>query len=265
MCALTATKKLPHAQIDVPVPIASVSDDGRYEVRCQAGHVSTVFLDNLKFELLFEMGLNALMDGYPREAVSSFASSLERFYEFYWHVAMTHLKISEQERVGSWKAVAKQSERQLGMFITAHLLLMKKAPALLNPSNEVRLRNDVIHGGYVPTPEEAAAFGNSVMRLINQSLDDLRKTVPDALITTYKALSPAPRDESKDDEVRGVVNVVTAVDVRYPAEEGDLRLGDVEDQFKRILREREPHRMQLMSEEELRKRFPDVNVLKRGR
>ena len=83
VCALAATKKLPHAEIEVPLPIASVSDDGRYEIRCQAGHLSTVFLDNLKFELLFEMGLNALLDGYPRDAVSSFASSLERFYEFY--------------------------------------------------------------------------------------------------------------------------------------------------------------------------------------
>ena len=90
-CAVAAAKKLPYAEIEVPVPIARLADDGRYEVRCQAGHLNTVFLDNVKFELLFEMGLNALIDGYPREAVSSFASSLERFYEFYWNVVMTHL------------------------------------------------------------------------------------------------------------------------------------------------------------------------------
>ncbi len=262
-CALAATKKLPHATIDVPVPIARVSDDGRYEVRCQAGHVNTVYLDNVKFELLFEMGLNALLDGYPREAVSSFASSVERFYEFYWHVAIAHLAIAEQEKTAAWKAVAKQSERQLGMFITAHLLLMKRAPALLDPNNEVKLRNDVIHGGYLPTPEEAVLFGNSVMKLINKALADLRNILPETLIVTYKALSPAPKNESKEDELRGVVNILTAVDVRYPAGEGDPRFGGVEDQFKRILQDRIPHGMQLLSEEELRKRHPDARLLRK--
>ena len=261
-CALAATKNLPHAVIDVPVPIAHVADDGRYEVRCQAGHVNTVFLDNVKFELLFEMGLSGLLDGHPREAVSSFASSLERFYEFYWHVAMEHLTLPEQERATAWKVVAKQSERQLGMFITAHLLLMKRAPILLNPNKEVKLRNDVIHGGYVPTSEEATIFGNSVMRFINQSLIDLRKTLFETLIATYKALSPAPKDKSNDDELRGVVNILTAVDVRYPAEEGELRFGSIEDQLKRVQQDREPHGMELLSEEELRKRFPDAKVFK---
>jgi len=263
VCALAATKKLPFAEIEVPVPIAHISDDGRYDVRCQAGHVSIVFLDNLKFELLFETGLNALMDKYPREAVSSFASSLERFYEFYWQVAMAQLSISEPEKASAWKAIAKQSERQLGAFITAHLLLMKKTPALLNPNNEVKLRNDVIHGGYVPKSEEAAVFGNSVMRLINGALDDLRRSIPDVLKATYKALSPAPKD-SKDDELLGTVNICTAVDVRHPIhKEGQAHIGSVEDHFERILRDRQPHGMQLLSEEEMKKRFPDANILKR--
>lgn len=256
VCALAATKKLPHAEIEVPLPIARVSDDGRYEVRCQAWHVSTVFLDNVKFELLFEMGLNALLDGYPRDAVSSFASSLERFYEFYWHVAMAQLSVLELEKTSAWKAIAKQSERQLGAFITAHVFLTKRSPALLNPNNEVRLRNDVIHGGYVPTLEEAAEFGNSVMKLINQALDDLRKNFPEVLKATYKSLSPHRRTSQKMTKLRGVVNVLTAVDVRHPiVKEDDPRLGRVEDQFPRILRDRQPHKMELFSDqEELRKR-----------
>jgi hypothetical protein len=263
-CALAATKKLPYAEIGVPVPVARVADDGRYEVRCQAGHVKTVFLDNLKFELLFEMGLNALIDGYPREAVSSFASSLERYYEFYWNVVMTHLAVPEEEAAKAWKTVSKQSERQLGMYVTAYLLLMKEAPALLNPNSEVRFRNDVIHGGYIPSYDEAVAFGNSVMKLINQALDELRSAASDALTSTYKRLSPRPKDESKEDELQGVVNVLTAVDVRYPPKEAELRVGNVENHFERILRDREPHRMQLLSEDELRKRRPDVEVPKRG-
>lgn len=112
--------------IDVPMPVSRPADDGKYEVCCVAGHVSTVTVDNLKFELLFEMGLNALVDGYPREAVSSFASALERFYEFYWQVVAMFHSIPEQQMDIAWKVIAKQSERQLGMFVSAALLLTKQ-------------------------------------------------------------------------------------------------------------------------------------------
>ncbi|WP_281888416.1 hypothetical protein [Paenibacillus sp. YYML68] len=61
-----------------------VQEGSYYRVVCRKGHETTVFLQEEKFEILFEMGSMALLDGYPREAVSSFASSLERFYEFCW-------------------------------------------------------------------------------------------------------------------------------------------------------------------------------------
>lgn len=263
-CAEAAAKiKRPFVEIAIPVPIMQLVDDGRYEVVCQDGHVSTVILDNLKYELLFEMGLNALIDGYPREGVSSFASSLERFYEFYWIVTMKHLDISTEEVEKAWKMVAMQSERQLGMYVTAYLILLKRAPVLLNPNKEIKFRNKVIHQGYIPTIEEAEAFGNKVMSLINQDLVELRSAVPEALRSAYKIMSPVPNediDEEDDDELVGVVNVLTAVDARYPAKEGDLRFGRVQDQYKRILRDREPRRMQLLSEDELRKRYPNVEI-----
>lgn len=83
-CAYEASKLKKNAvMIDVPVPVAQLADDGRYEITCEKEHRSVVILNNIKFELLFEIGLNATVDGYYREVVSSFASALERFYEFY--------------------------------------------------------------------------------------------------------------------------------------------------------------------------------------
>ena len=249
--------------IDVPMPMSRPSDDGKYEVHCAAGHVSTVTVDNVKFELLFEMGLNALVDGYPREAVSSFASALERFYEFYWHVVSAFHSIPQEQADAAWKAVAKQSERQLGMFITAGLLLKKQCPALLNPNQEVKFRNNVIHGGYIPTADEATGFGDVVMQLINDSLAELRTLAPEALMATYERLSPAEKQERKespaeivwndDEDQTGTVNTLTAVDVRHPVKaEDDLRRGGVTDQFKRLLQDREPHRLTMLDEDELR-------------
>jgi hypothetical protein len=93
-CAHEVLKSLvDYAEVEAPLPVTKLTDDGTYEVRCGRGHISSVRLLNAKFELLFEMGLNALVDGYGREAVSSFAASLERFYEFYWRcVTRQHLK-----------------------------------------------------------------------------------------------------------------------------------------------------------------------------
>lgn len=240
--------------VDVPMPVARPSDDGKYEVRCALGHIGTVSVDNVKFELLFEMGLNALVDGYPREAVSSFASALERFYEFYCHVVAASSAIPHEQMASAWKAVGKQSERQLGMFIASALSLTKQCPPLLNPNREVKFRNEVIHGGYIPTIEEAISFGDVVMTHINESLQTLRQLSPDAVTTTYGRLSPVEKKEEKsksteivwndDEDHTGVVNILSAVDVRHPVTTADdLRRGGVADQFKRILRDREPHRL----------------------
>jgi hypothetical protein len=242
------------------MPLVGIADDNEYQIRCDAGHVSAVFLDNLKFELLFEMGLHALVDDYSREAVSSFAASLERFYEFYWHVVATKFSIPEAELELAWKIVARQSERQLGMFIAAHVLLMKRSPLVLS-SKEVKFRNDVIHGGYIPTTKEAIDFGNKIMSLMRKLVQDLRQEVPEALTFAYERLSR--HRKIPDEEIAGTMNVLTAIDVRHPPERNDdPRIGDVESQFTRITEDRQPRKLELLSREELKKRFPKSPALK---
>jgi hypothetical protein len=257
-----AAKRLQAASIEVPVPIARLSDNGKYKVTCDKGHTSEITLDNLKFELLFDMGLNALVDGYPREAVSSFAASLERFYEFYWKVAMSHLSVPTAEATAAWGLLSKQSERQLGAYVTANMLLTKTKPALLNPNREVRFRNEVIHSGYVPTQDEAIAFGDSVMGLLNPALEQLRETAPGALSETYARLSPRAENSKAGsaDELSGTCNILTVIDVRHPPVGDDSRMGNVAQLLGRILRERQPHGMELLTEEEIRRRFPDLKL-----
>ena len=260
-CVYEATKNFnEHAELEVPVPVSRLSDDGRYEVRCRKDHVSTVTLDNVKFELLFEMGLNAIIDGYPHEAVSSFTSALERFYEFYWHVVMRHFDIPKDQVDAAWKPLSKFSERQVGAYSTTVNLLTKKSPELLNPNKEIPFRNRVTHNGYVPTEEEAISFGDVVMRLINEDLAELRSIADKALNSIYKEFSPRDYDAPPDDDdsiIEGYVNILTAIDVRHPAKGDDKRIGGVVDQFQRIIEDRQPTRMQLLSGKEMKKRFPD--------
>lgn len=261
-CALESSKKIKGSlDIEVPVPVSQLADDGRYEVRCGIGHESAVILDNLKFELLFEMGLNAIFDGYPREAVSSFTSSLERFYEFYWRVAMRHTGVPATELDQAWKPMSKMSERQLGAFITASMMLTGSKPRLLNPNKQVPFRNNVIHNGYVPTKAEAIDFGNTVMELIFEGLDQLRELDSSSLMETYQLMSPRDYGGGENiedsDELVGCVNILTAIGVRNPLKGDDQRVGDVGAQIKRIGYERQPMRMQLLTEQEMHRRYHD--------
>ena len=52
---------------------------GVYRFICHRGHENHMCLQEMKFEILSEMGINALADGYYREAIVAFASCLEIF------------------------------------------------------------------------------------------------------------------------------------------------------------------------------------------
>jgi hypothetical protein len=52
-------------------------DESLYQLSCTQGHETNVWLQNHKFELLFDSGSLALLDDYPRESVSSITAALE--------------------------------------------------------------------------------------------------------------------------------------------------------------------------------------------
>ncbi len=136
------------------------------------------------------------------------------------------------------------------------MALTKELPDLLSPNKEVEFRNNVIHKGYVPTDEEATEFGDGVMVLISEELERLRRIAPDALATVYKKLIPR-NEQTSEDEIVGGVNILTAIDVMHPPKPGDERGTTISTHFARVLSEREPKRLALLSKEEMARRFPD--------
>jgi hypothetical protein len=148
-------------------------DDGIYEFTCPSGHITTTILQEQKFEVLFEMGANTIIDGYNPAAVSSFAASLERFGEFYIKVISLKHGVAEKEFNDSWKYISNQSERQLGAFIFLYTIENKKLPTLLS-NTQIKFRNKVIHKGYIPEKKEAIDFGNAVLQIIRPILQDLK-------------------------------------------------------------------------------------------
>jgi len=155
----------------------------KYEFTCNNSHNVTKIISNPKFEMLFEVWANAIIDWYYREAISSFASSLERFYEISIKTIQLSSWIDNEIIENSWKEISSQSERQLGAFIILWLNFYKYKPLILS-WNMTKLRNQVIHKGKIPTRNEAIKFGNEVYSLITKKLEKIIKEDSYKLITS---------------------------------------------------------------------------------
>ncbi len=153
---------------------AELQDNGLYRMKCRSGHDTVTCVQEQKFEVLFELALNAIVDGYYREAVASFTSALERFYEFYIQVLCVKRGLPEVTFSDAWKKVARQSERQFGAYLFAHVLETASAPPLLTEAL-ITFRNDVIHKGKIPSRDEALRFGQAVLEVVTPILGVLKR------------------------------------------------------------------------------------------
>jgi hypothetical protein len=154
-----------------------VEDSGLYKLVCPNGHETVSCIQQLKFEILFDLGAYAILDGYYRDAVASFTAAMERFFEFFVEVQCEKQGIDFETFDATWDRVSSRSERELGAFIIMYLLAMKKPPTLLS-NNNTKFRNDVIHKGRIPTKEEAIQYGEKVAEVLISLLDELRSVDP---------------------------------------------------------------------------------------
>jgi hypothetical protein len=159
--------------------LAEFHDEGPYEVQCSKGHRSFVLLQEQRFEILFSIGTYAIVDGYYREAVSSFTASLERFYEYFIRAALIESGIATDLVDKAWRDVAAQSERQLGAFVFLCLRDTGEVPPILTP-NEVKFRNQVIHRGKIPSRREAIDYGQRILTLLRKLRDLVKTHFPNA-------------------------------------------------------------------------------------
>jgi hypothetical protein len=158
------------------VMLTGFHDDQIYELTCKGkpSHTTVMILANHKYDVLFQWAAHAINDGYYRDAVVTFTSSLERFYEHAIQCMTT-----EPERVSipfadSWKRVARQSERQLGAFIFLWLKEFGTAAPLLT-DDQYGFRNKVVHDGKIPTRGEATEYGNTVLHIIRAAKKQLKQ------------------------------------------------------------------------------------------
>ncbi len=104
------------------------TNEGRFEATCAAGHHFEMSVGYHDFQILFEIGFNAIHDGYYREAIGSFTASYERFLEFFTGIVVNASGTNVGEFDKAWRQVGKQSERQLGAFIFVFLMTYRESP-----------------------------------------------------------------------------------------------------------------------------------------
>lgn len=145
---------------------ADLENSGLYKVTCSKGHQTMVRLQNNKYELLFEFGCMALLTECFGEAIFNIASSVERFHEYCIKIFLKNKEVfKEFDKI--WPLVKNQSERQLGAFCFLYLAEFKEIPPefILN-TEKVKIRNDIIHKGYIPKLQETKVYAEEAFNYI---------------------------------------------------------------------------------------------------
>jgi hypothetical protein len=154
-------------------------DDRIAYVECSQGHRSALVIQAQKFEVLMESGASALADGYTLEAVASFSTALERFFEFCLKVISTHREIEAEVYEEMFKDLARQSERQIGAFLV--LFALERGRSYRLNTSVVEFRNRTIHKGVIPTPDEAEKFCSQVYAQVHEVFGELRESLSTAI------------------------------------------------------------------------------------
>ena len=169
-CIECTKQKKEYGEITVHV---SPNNEGVYNVKCPNGHLFNIDILSRHFQVLFENGIHALSEDYYIESFVSFATSYERFIEYFLNVVLKSNEVSETEFDITWKELARQSERQVGAFYLVYLQEFKEKPNQLSTKNK-ELRNSIIHKGHLPTKEDCIKFGDNVLEIIRHIIKRLK-------------------------------------------------------------------------------------------
>jgi len=192
----------------------TVTTSGNYKIHTFTSVGSTNFVvstvgtaPNNKFEILFELACQAIRDRYYREAIISFASAKEEFYLYYISIIFH----SEHKDFQDFKDINCQSERLLGAFSYAYQLKNGKK-FLINDEN-TKLRNKVVHKGYIPKEQETLSFADDVFKLINLNMNFLKDNFQEICTKyTFKTITERTQkakeieEKNKTTEIESIIS-----------------------------------------------------------
>jgi hypothetical protein len=200
---------------------AELRDDLAFGAQCPNGHSTLAVWEAQKFEILFQMGTLAFLDGYCREAISSFAAAQERFHEFCIKVFMASNRVNTTEFARTWRLVSNQSERQLGAYYFLHLLFFDAA-APVSPKM-VEFRNNVIHKGFIASRAQAFTYAEYIYGYIIAAVRQMRPRFNGLMeLVTKNDLEEMLRSVPKGTMARSIA-VPTMIGLSRPPEKFGFR------------------------------------------
>lgn len=229
-----------------------INDTGIYQTKCDRGHDIAAVLQNLKFELLFDLGTLALIDGHTRESVSSLASSLERFLEFCIELISVSNEINREEYNCTWKYIRNSSERQLGAFYFLYLQHFNKSAEQID-SNWVGFRNSVIHKGKIPEYGDVLDYGEYILQYIFSILKEFRENDEDVIqnIISYKLIEKNKKIKTNNISTMHIPTTISVV-----SGEKDYR----EKSFKKAIKEMKRKDFVYTNESDLYTNIANINL-----
>lgn len=155
------------------------NEENWYEYQCPQGHVSNFRVQLLRFQILFEMGLQALVKSYLREAVLSMYSALEDLSRFYCLVHAESAGLSSV-KIKRLKKALTNSERRAGAFQLALTLRESDLSDRFGTKGDEwrKLRNKVIHEGTFPTRSQAQSFCEEIYNFMSGVTRELVREHP---------------------------------------------------------------------------------------
>jgi len=161
------------AAVEASEVVVDFTGAGTMYGTCTNGHRAAIAIQERNFEILFELGGMALLDGYTREAVTSFAAALERAMYFYAEIALLERPNRDAAVAEMHRAIGHLSERQLGAFIALYTYIEGAEPPRLSKT-QIEFRNDCVHKGFIPTEERTINFAQSAMQIVDTLIDVMR-------------------------------------------------------------------------------------------
>jgi hypothetical protein len=149
------------------------SHDDKLIAKCSRGHEAPIGVQEQDFEILFDLGCMAVLDGYSREAVTSIAVALERAYLFYVNCILAEAKLPQELQDSFLSQVSRQSERQLGAFLALFTLHEGGPPPLL-AKKWIEFRNDCVHKGIIPATSRVLEYAEAVLNVMDHLVGVLK-------------------------------------------------------------------------------------------
>lgn len=169
-------------------------------VECFQCRQKNLFIfQSMLFEFLFDLGCLAYFDGYYREAIFNFSSSLEIFRKFFITTVLNKKGFSNDEIKILWESFSKYSQRQLGAYNVLYFLEFNKPIEKTKIEKNIREflndnRNKTIHNGEFITKEDTIKYGSYVFEEIK---DVYLQIIDNNSLSSYLLLDIERRDIKK--------------------------------------------------------------------